>query len=90
MKIKKFKVFSESISGWELVGKHTMGPAYPEQKLPTSISSADVNVLMGDDGNFYTEDDFIKYLYPEYLSKNPGKPLDGFTEENLRQVLKYK
>ena len=87
MKIKKWSDFKESISGWELVGQH-MGPNYPEQKLPNSISTEDTNVLMAFNGEFYTEDDFIKYLYPDYLSIYPDKPLSGFNQENLDIVIK--
>ena len=87
MKIKSWENFKESISGWELVGKH-MGPNYPEQKLPTSISNQDTNVLMAYNGEFYTEDEYIKQLYPEYLSKYPNVPLSGFNKANLDLVIK--
>ena len=88
MKIKNWLDFNESISGWELIGQHTMGVNYPEQKLPTSISSSDTNVLMAFNGEFYTEDEFIKELYPQYLSKYPESPLSGFNQENLDIVVK--
>jgi len=87
MKIKRFNEIDESISGWELVGKHVMGPNYPEHKIPTSISTQDTHVIMGCDGNFYTENDFYDRLYPEYLQKSPNKPLDGFNKENLDEVI---
>ncbi len=87
MKINNWSKFLESISGWELVGKH-MGPNYPEQKLQTSISSQDTNVLMAFDGEFYTEDEFVKQLYPEYLAKFPNSPLSGFNQENLDIVIR--
>jgi hypothetical protein len=87
MKIKKWSDFKESISGWELIGKH-MGPNYPEQNLPNSISSTDTTILMDFNGQYYTEDDFIKYLYPEYLSKCPSNPLSGFNQENLDLVIR--
>lgn len=85
MRIKKFNNFSESISGWELIGQHTMGPNYPEQKLPVSLSQSDTQVLMGIDDELYTYDDY-QDLYQDYL-KNGGSPLDGFNKENLDIVL---
>ena len=57
MKIKKWFQFLESISGWELVGQH-MGPGYPEQELPVTLSQSDTEVLMDKDGNFYVYDDY--------------------------------
>ncbi len=84
MKIKKFSQF-ESISGWELVGQHVMGPNYPEQKLAVTLSSSDTEVLMGLDGNFYTYDDY-QSLYNDYL-KIGGDSLQGFSKSNLDLVL---
>jgi hypothetical protein len=85
--IKKWNEFSESISGWELVGKD-MGPNYPKSELPNTISSDDTNVLLGIDDNFYTESDFFD-LYDE-LSKT--KKLDFnlkvFNKSNLDTLLK--
>jgi hypothetical protein len=85
MEIKKFKDYNESISGWELIGQHTMGPNYPEQKLPVSLSQKDTEVLIGIDGNFYTYDDYQE-LYQSYL-KDGGKPLEGFTKQNLDKII---
>jgi len=88
MRIKKWKIFiKEAISGWELVGKHTMGPNYPEQELRTTISQKDTNVICGIDGEFYTESDYIETLYPQYLKINPDKPLFGFNKQNLDIVI---
>ena len=84
MKIKKFKEF-ESISGWELVGQHVMGPNYGEQKLAVTLSSSDTETLMGIDGNFYTYDDYQE-LYQNYL-KSGGKPLHGFNRDNLNLII---
>jgi hypothetical protein len=85
MRIKNFNEFNESISGWELIGQHTMGPNYPEQKLPVSLSQSDTQILMGEDGEFYTYDDY-QDLYQSYL-KDGGGPLDGFTKKNLDIIL---
>ena len=86
-KIKRFNQF-ESISGWELVGKH-MGPGYPEQELAVTLDSSDTEVLMGFDGNIYTYDDY-QTLYNDYL-KIGGFPLQqGFNRENLNIVLNKK
>jgi hypothetical protein len=84
MKIKKFNDFKESISGWELIGQH-MGPGYPEQKLPTTLSQSDTEILMGYNGELYTYDDY-QDLYQNYL-KDGGSPLDGFNKKNLDTVL---
>jgi hypothetical protein len=84
MKIKKWFQFLESISGWELVGQH-MGPGYPEQELPVTLSQSDTEVLMDKDGNFYVYDDY-QTLYQDYLKKG-GKPLQGVNNNNLQIVL---
>lgn len=85
MKIKSFLQFNESISGTELVGP--VGPAYGETRLQNkTISSHHTTVLSSDeDGKFYTEDEYND-LYNEYL-KRGGKPLSGFSKENLEEML---
>ena len=86
MKIKKWNEFSESISGWELVGQH-MGPNYPEQKLPTSLSTKDTDVCMGMDGVFYVESDYME-LYNQSLKEyNLDPSLRDFNQENLDKLL---
>jgi hypothetical protein len=82
MRIKKFK---ESISGWELVGKD-MGPNYPEQKLPVTLTKDDTSVLMGIDDKFYTENDFLD-LYNLYLKSGGKENLSEFTKANLDKIL---
>jgi hypothetical protein len=85
MIIKKFKKFTESISGTELIGSH-MGPNYPEQCLPITLNQSDTEILVGMDGNFYTYDNF-QDLYQSYL-KDGNKPLEsGFTQDNLDIIL---
>lgn len=86
MKIKRFKKFTEAVSGTSFPG-NPFGPQYGRQSLPNSLSTEDTDVLMGIDGKFYTKSDFIDYLYPTYLTKNPGQILDGFSQENLDIVL---
>jgi hypothetical protein len=86
MKIKTWSKFIESISGWELVGQH-MGPNYPEQQLPVTLTQSDTQILMGKDGNFYTYEDYQE-LYQSYL-KDGGGPLEGFTQKNLDIILSY-
>jgi hypothetical protein len=85
MRIKRFHQY-ESISGWELVGQHVMGPGYPEQELRVTLSSSDTEVLMGFDGHMYTYDDY-QSLYQHYLGKG-GIPLHGFTKSNLDRVIR--
>lgn len=86
MKIKSFKSFiNEEISGTELVGP--VGPAYGETRLQNkTISSRHTDVIYSDlDGVIYTID-MYQDLYQDYL-KNGGKPLDGFSKENLDIIL---
>jgi hypothetical protein len=87
MKIKNWFKFIESISGWELVGKD-MGPNYPQSDLPNSLLSKDTNVLIGIDGNFYTESDyedlFLKLSKKYRLDPN----LRQFNSDNLNLLLK--
>lgn len=86
-KIKKWNKFIESISGWELVGQHSMGPNYPEQVLHTTLSTKDTEVIEGIDGVIYTYDDY-QNLYQDYLKKG-GTPLEGFTKSNLDSILDF-
>lgn len=86
MIIKKFNEFNESISGWELVGQHVMGPNYPEQNLPNSLSKFDTQVIMGIDGKFYTYDDYQELLNNHL--KNGGDNLPDFNKENLDLLIK--
>lgn len=80
--IKKFKDFI--IEEFSLVG--SMGPAYGKQEIPNTINKSHTNVILSDiDNKFYTEDDY-QYLYNEYLKKG-GKPLTGFSKENLELIL---
>ncbi len=86
MRIKQYKKFIESISGTELVGNHSIGPNYPEQKLANTLSQSNAQILIGNDGVFYTLEDY-QDLYNDYL-KLGGKPLDGFTKINLDTIIK--
>ncbi len=88
MKIKKFTDFiSEEISGTELVGP--VGPAFGETRLQNkTVDFHDTNVILSDiDNRFYTIDEYND-AYNQYLSKG-GKPLDGFSRENLQIVLDF-
>lgn len=86
MKIKKFKDFiNEEVSGTELIGP--MGPGYGETGLQNkTVTSHDTNVIFCDlDSKFYTIDDYNN-IYSAYL-KNGGKPLDGFSLENIIEII---
>lgn len=89
MKIKNFKSYCESISGTELINVGgSFGPGYGEEKLPVTLTSADTRVVFSDmDGQFYTQDEYGQ-VYGDYLKKG-GDPLDGFSKENLENVLYY-
>ena len=94
MKIKKFNDFiSEEVSGTELVG-HSMGVAYGETGLQNkTVNSHDTTEIFCDiDSNYYPtfwnitdyNDYYIKYLgTPEGV----GKPLDGFSHDNIIAIL---
>jgi len=87
MMIKRFEDFiKEEVSGTELVGP--MGPAYGETSTQNkTVTSHDTNVIYCDlDSKFYTIDDYNN-IYQEYL-KNGGKPLDGFSLENIIEIIK--
>lgn len=88
MEIKRFKKFNEEISGTEMVGKYT-GPNYPEQDNTNStIGSRHTDILYSPiSSKLYTYDDY-QDIYQNYL-KLGGKPLNGFTEENLTTILTY-
>lgn len=86
--IKKFKDFiTEAISGTELVGP--VGPAYGETRLQNkTLTSLDTDIIYCElDGNIYTRDEYND-IYQEYL-KNNGKPLIGFSKENLDIIVDY-
>jgi hypothetical protein len=86
MKIKKFNDFiKEEVSGTELVGQ--IGPGYGDTRLQNkTINSHDTNVIFCDiDSKFYTIDDYNN-IYGEHL-KNGGKPLDGFSLENIIEIV---
>jgi hypothetical protein len=86
MMIKTFRQFiNEEVSGTELVGP--VGPAYGETRLQNkTVTSHDTNVIYCDlDSKFYTIDDYNN-IYQEYL-KNGGKPLDGFSLENIIKII---
>ena len=89
MMIKTFRQFiNEEVSGTELVGP--VGPAYGETRLQNkTVTSHDTNVIYCDlDSKFYTIDDYNN-IYQDYLKKG-GKPLDGFSLENIISILENK
>jgi hypothetical protein len=86
MMIKRFNDFiKEEVSGTELIGP--MGPGYGETGLQNkTVTSHDTNVIFCDlDSKFYTIDDYNN-IYQEYLKKG-GKPLDGFSLENIIKII---
>lgn len=85
--IKRWDLFEESISGWELVGKN-MGPGYPKQELPTTLSSSETQVISGIDGNLYTWDDF-RDIWNEYVKQGGRGDLSNFTKKNLDIILQF-
>lgn len=86
--IKRWRDFiTEEISGTELVGP--MGPAYGETRLQNkTVTSHHTSVIHSDiNGRFYTEDEYNE-LYHQYL-KSGGKPLSGFSKENIEEMLYF-
>jgi hypothetical protein len=86
MMIKRFEDFiKEEVNGTELIGP--MGPGYGETGLQNkTVTSHDTNVIFCDlDSKFYTIDDYNN-IYSSYL-KNGGKPLDGFSLDNIIEIL---
>ena len=82
--IKTWKNFKESANGTELFGR---GPNFPEQKLPTTLSSDETSLIEGSDGVFYTMDDYIE-LYNQTLKKMTLDPkLRNFNKSNLETLL---
>ena len=96
--IKKFEDFikEEAISGTELVGR-SFGPGSPDSSIPNTINYNDTSVILADDNNFYSKDEFIQLIqdfrsnfptqYQEYL-KNGGT--DEFNKFNINYILKQK
>lgn len=89
MEIKKWKKYIESISGWELVGKD-MGPNYPQTKLPNTLSNKDTSVIMGIDGEFYTESDFMELFDNLSKTNKLNYELKEFNKSNLDYLIQIK
>jgi hypothetical protein len=98
--IKSWKQFNErnvpigdqtvgGASGGTTAPVGPMGPNYGSIKLRNStISTDDTEVIYSEiDSRIYTYDDY-QQIYQDYLKKG-GKPLHGFTQENLIKVLTY-
>ena len=82
MRINNWFKFLESISGWEL-----MGPNYPQHELPTSLSTRDTNILIGIDGNFYTESDYEELFLDLNKKMELDPKLREFNQKNLDTLL---
>lgn len=86
MKIQKFKSFTESISGTEMIG--SMGPNYGQAIGPKTITSGDTETVYSElKDKIFSKDEYDE-LYHKYLAKG-GKPLHGFNKENLEAVLHF-
>lgn len=85
--LKDWKQYSESISGWELVGKH-MGPGYPEQELQIPLSKVSTEVISASNGEIYTWDDY-RDLWNEYLKLGGKKNISEFTKGNLDEIIDF-
>ena len=86
--IKRFIDFlKEEVNGTELVGP--VGPGYGETGLQNkTVNAHDTTVIFCEmDSKFYTIDDYNN-IYRDYL-KSGGKPLDGFSIENIVEILNY-
>lgn len=89
--IKSFKQFvNEEISGTEIPSGPggSFGPAFGETRLQNkTISSFDTEVIQSIDGKIYSIGEYNQ-LYHEYL-KSGGKPLMGFSKENLDLIVSF-
>ena len=84
-KIKRFKEYSESISGTELIGTH-MGPGYGTPEFPTTMGKNDTEVFYSElNGKIYTYDEYQE-IYQEYLTIGV-KPLPELSSETLDMML---
>lgn len=62
------------------------GPNYGRQKLKNTIGSQHTDVIFSEiDNKLYTYEDYQE-IYTNYL-KSGGKPLFGFSKENLYKIL---
>ena len=87
MKILKFRQFNEEVGGVELVGH--MGPNYGEEDNDSMIGPTPADVIYSPiTSKIYTQDDY-QDMYINYL-KMGGKPLHGFTDNNLTTVITFK
>lgn len=83
--IKNWKEYNEAANGTELFGR---GPNFQEQKLPNTLSTKDQSYLIGIDGNFYNESDFMD-LYDELLKSYKLDPnTKVFNQSNLDFLIK--
>lgn len=83
--IKSFKDFNEAISGTELIGN--IGPGFPNQKLPNTISQKDTDVIFCDiDSKVYDIYEF-QDLYNNYMKSGGNERLDTFSKENLEKIV---
>jgi hypothetical protein len=83
--IKRFIDFIKE----EFVLVGPMGPGYGETGLQNkTVNAHDTTVIFCElDSKFYTIDDYNN-IYGDYL-KSGGKPLDGFSIENIVAILNH-
>lgn len=88
MIIKKYIQYIKEFSGTELIGN--IGPGYGETKLKNkTVNKSHTNVIYCElDNKFYTEDEWNE-LHNNYL-KSGGKPLNGFSLENIEKIISTK
>ncbi len=86
MRIMNFKRFNEAANGVDLWNGSM--PLTPRLKVHNTITSQHTNVLLGIDGNFYTEDDF-KDLHNGYLKNGGVEQISDFNKKNLDIILNF-
>jgi hypothetical protein len=65
-----------------------MGPNYPEHKLVNTLTNKDTNILIGIDGNFYTESDYQELFNQLMKSHKLENHLRDFNQKNLDTLIK--
>jgi hypothetical protein len=99
MRIKNFKNFNEAANGVDLWNGSM--PLTPRLKVHNTITPGHTLVLYGQDGNFYTEQDFqdlqtrilqnadSKGKYDEYTKDSIMGQITDFNQKNLDILISF-
>ncbi len=99
MRIMKFKAFNEAANGVDLWNGSM--PLTPRLKVHNTITPGHTLVLYGQDGNFYTEQDFqelqtrvlqnaeSKSRYEEHTKESDMGQVTDFNQKNLDTLISF-